>query len=98
MTSSLKTDVATFRRSPDLGDLEFLHATFIRHSFLRHTHEAFAKGVIERGVQATRCKGTTHIAVPGDICLVNPGEVHTGSPAHESGWTYRVCYPAAGLL
>ncbi|MCX5812487.1 MAG: AraC family transcriptional regulator [Proteobacteria bacterium] len=91
-------DTVKFARAADLGNLEFLHATFILHSFPRHTHETFAIGVIERGVQATYYGGSTHIATAGDICLVNPGEVHTGFSPHESGWTYRVFYPDASLL
>jgi len=92
------TDIVRFARAADLGNLEFLHATFVSHSFPRHTHETFAIGVIERGVQATYYAGSTHIAAAGDICLVNPGEVHTGFSPHESGWTYRVFYPEVSLL
>lgn len=95
MTQPGNSDMVRFLRAPDLDDLEFFHATFIRHSFSRHTHETFDIGVIEKGVQATDYKGSTHIAVSDDICLINPGEVHTGFPPHASGWTYRVCYPKA---
>jgi AraC-like DNA-binding protein len=91
-------DSVRFQRASDLDNIEFLHATFVRHSFPKHTHETFAIGVIENGVQATYYKGSTHIATPGDVCLVNPGEVHTGFSPHESGWTYRVFYPGAPLL
>jgi len=98
MKNSGNIDVVRFQRASDLGNLEFLHARFVRHSFPRHTHETFAIGVIEDGVQATHYNGSTHIATSGDICLVNPGEVHTGFPPHESGWTYRVFYPEAALL
>lgn len=91
-------EAARFSRASDLDNLEVLCATFIEHSFPRHTHETFAIGVIERGVQATYCKGSTHIATSGDICLVNPGEVHTGFSPHERGWTYRVFYPGARHL
>ncbi|MCX5816957.1 MAG: AraC family transcriptional regulator [Proteobacteria bacterium] len=98
MKCSDNTDIVKFSRAADLGNLEFLHATFISHSFPRHTHETFAIGVIERGVQATYYGGSTHIATPSDICLVNPGEVHTGFSPHESGWTYRVFYPDVSFL
>jgi AraC-like DNA-binding protein len=91
-------DITRFQRASDLDNLEFLHATFTRHSFPRHTHDTFAIGVIERGVQATDYKGSTHIATSSDICLINPGEVHTGYSPDESGWTYRVFYPDAALL
>ncbi|MEW6665177.1 MAG: AraC family ligand binding domain-containing protein [Thermodesulfobacteriota bacterium] len=46
-----KTDIVRFRRVSDLGNLEFLHATFVRHSFPRHTHETFAIGVVEGGMR-----------------------------------------------
>jgi AraC-like DNA-binding protein len=98
MTQPGNRVIVRFQRAADLDDLEFLHATFIKHSFPRHTHETFAIGVIEKGVQAPHYKGSTHIAVSGDICLINPGEVHTGFSPHKSGWMYRVCYPNAGLL
>ena len=91
-------DIVRFRRAPDLDGLEFLHATFVRHSFPRHTHDTFAIGVIESGVQATYYRGATHIATCRDICLINPGEVHTGFSPHPDGWTYRVFYPGASLL
>ena len=92
------TDFVRFQRAADLDNLEFLHATFVKHSFPRHTHDTFAIGVIEKGVQATYYKGSTHIATCRDICLVNPGEVHTGFSPAATGWTYRVFYPDAGLL
>jgi len=91
-------DSVRFARATDLDNLEFIHATFITHSFPRHTHETFAIGVIEGGVQATDYKGTTHIAIAGDICLINPGEVHTGFSPHKWGWTYRVFYPGVSVL
>lgn len=92
------TDFVRFQRAADLDNLEFLHATFVKHSFPRHTHDTFAIGVIEKGVQATYYKGSTHIATCRDICLVNPGEVHTGFSPAATGWTYRVFYPNTGLL
>jgi len=98
MKHSNNIEAVIFSRVSDLDDLELLHATFVTHTFPKHTHETFAIGVIERGVQATFYKGATHIATAGDICLVNPGEVHTGFSPHESGWTYRVFYPDAALL
>lgn len=92
------SDIVRFQRASDLDGLEFLHATFVQHSFPRHTHDTFAIGVIESGVQATYYKGSTHIATCRDICLINPGEVHTGFSPHPSGWTYRVFYPEPSLL
>jgi len=59
MKCSNPMDAVRFSRASDLDNLELLHATFVTHSFPRHTHETFAIGVIERGVQATYYKGAT---------------------------------------
>ena len=54
--------------------------------------------MIDRGVETFRYRGTVHYAPSGHIVLVNPGEVHTGSAAHEAGWTYRTLYPSVEVL
>ena len=87
-----------FRRVIELGGFEVVKATYRRHHFPRHSHDVFAFGIIERGVQATEYRGSTHVAVAGDVCLVNPGEVHTGYAPDEAGWSYRCCYPDVGLV
>lgn len=83
---------------PALGNLELLRATYITHSFSPHTHEGFAIGVIVEGAEAFSYQGSVHVAPAGSIVVVNPGEVHTGHAALESGWSYRMLYPDAALL
>jgi len=85
-------------RAEDLAGLEWVHATYVSHVFPRHTHESFAIGLVEAGVQATDYRGAKHYATAGDICLVNPGEAHTGYAPDETGWTYRCSYPAEAIL
>lgn len=85
-------------RAPDLSGLECIRATYISHAFPRHTHESFAVGVIEAGIQATDYRGATYYATEGDICLVNPGEAHTGYAPDETGWTYQCSYPVEAIL
>lgn len=87
-----------FRRVAGLGGLEVVRATYFRQRFPKHSHDAFAFGIIEHGVQATDYRGARHIAVAGEICLVNPGEAHTGYAPDEQGWSYHCCYPDAGLV
>lgn len=89
---------AKFWIAGDLGGLELLRATYVTHSFSRHTHEGFAIAVIEAGTEAFWYRGATQVAPPGSIALVNPGEPHTGHAAGEEGWSYRVLYPDAALL
>lgn len=74
---------ASFWRAPDIGDLELLHATYISHSFSRHTHSGYVIGVIEQGVEVFYYRGETHHALPG----VDPSlpEVRTGWGNFKSG-------------
>ncbi len=85
-------------RVPDLTGLELMHATYLTHSFARHSHEGFAVGVIEQGALAFDYRGQSLIASPGMINLANPDEAHTGRAAAETGWTYRMFYLDAELL
>jgi AraC-like DNA-binding protein len=89
---------ATFWRDPALGDLELLHATYVRHTFAPHAHEGFAIGVIERGAERFAYRRAAHIAPAGSVVVVNPGEIHTGEAALPDGWRYRMLYPAAEML
>lgn len=51
-----------FWRDPDLQDVELLRATYVTHAFSRHTHEGYAIGVIESGVEAFTYRGENHAA------------------------------------
>lgn len=95
---SRRRETATFWRAEQLDGLELLRATYITHAFARHAHETFAIGVIEEGLHSFWWRGATHLTPPGDIVVVNPGEVHTGQAARHTGYTYRMLYPPAGLL
>lgn len=87
-----------FWLAEDVSNLELLRATYITHAFSRHVHEGFAIGVIEKGAETFYYRGETHVAPAGSIVVINPGEVHTGQAVDETGWTYRMLYPEAGLL
>lgn len=75
-----------------------MQARFVRHAFGRHSHPTYAIGVIERGVEELRVGGTVERIVPGGLALLNPGVVHTGTPAIPAGWSYRVLYPTVELV
>jgi AraC-like DNA-binding protein len=93
-----QTEQVKFWRDPALGNTEMLRATYITHTFARHTHEGYAIGVIESGVEAFTYRGTYHQAPAGSIVVVHPGEVHTGHAGVPSGWSYRMLYPDAELM
>ena len=78
------------------------HATLVRdvdamtaataRSFGRHTHDQYGIGVIERGGHVSLSDAGQVQAVPGDLILVNPGEVHDGRPLDAAGRTWRMLY------
>lgn len=82
----------------ELGDLELLRATYVTHSFSRHTHEGYVIGVIEQGAETFEYRHKNHIAPAGSIALINPAEPHTGQAFTKNGWTYRMLYPDTKLL
>ncbi|MBW4465836.1 MAG: AraC family transcriptional regulator [Pegethrix bostrychoides GSE-TBD4-15B] len=91
------TEQTKFWRDPALR-MELLRATYITHSFARHTHEGYAIGVIDAGVEEFAYQGATHQATANNIVIVHPGEVHTGHAGVPDGWKYRMFYPSVALL
>lgn len=89
---------AKFWRDPHITDLELLRASYVTHTFAPHTHDGYVIAVIEQGAERFDYRGTVYTAPAGSISLINPGEVHTGEAAHESGWVYRAFYPPADLV
>jgi AraC-like DNA-binding protein len=101
MTRSLQEtaqESAKFWRDPALDNLEMLRAIYVTHSFSRHTHEGYAIGVIEQGIEEFTYRGATHQAPAGSIVVIHPGEVHTGHAANPEGWAYRMLYPDVSLM
>ena len=98
MKSQTRQEEAKFWCDRSFSNLELLRATYIEHTFARHTHEGYAIGVIEAGIEGFRYQGEKHAAPPSSIVIVHPGEVHTGYAVTRSGWTYRMFYPEAHLL
>lgn len=88
----------TFRRVPELNNMEMLRAVDIKHSFSRHMHKVFCIGAVEQGVRAYFCKGTKHIIPSGGMMLINPGEVHACSAGDKNVYSYCMICPAGSLL
>jgi len=71
---------------------------YITQTFSRHFHDEFCIGVIEQGVHLTEIHRQTWVAPAGRILVSNPGEMHTGRPGDQNGWSYRMLYPSVALL
>jgi len=68
------------------------------HSFARHSHDRFGVGVIvSGGHRSTSGRGVVE-ARANDAIMVNPGEVHDGSPLDEHGRAWRMLYFEPSLL
>ncbi|MGH2484638.1 MAG: AraC family transcriptional regulator [Ktedonobacterales bacterium] len=98
MTAAENGEHAIFWRDSALGGLELLRAHYVTHSFAPHSHDTFAIGVVETGVERFHYRRTPVSAPSGSLVIINPGEPHTGSAALADGWRYRMLYPDPSLL
>lgn len=78
--------------APELGNLELFRATAIHYSYARHSHSSYSIGLIEAGVGGNYYRGSSYLAPPKSIVLMNPEEVHTGYSAEEQPLSYRMLY------
>jgi AraC-like DNA-binding protein len=90
-------DETHFWRVTRHGDLECFTATFRKHIFPPHTHETYVVGVTLDGIHSYMHKGVRVRCEAGNICFINPDEVHDGAP-DSYGYSYRMTYPGPDLL
>lgn len=90
-------DEARFWREPRHDGLDFLHARFRVHRYAPHTHETYVIGLLTAGAESYRLRGVNRVVRAGELCFVNPGDVHDGAPVGE-GYAYRMTYPSISLL
>ncbi|NHZ90892.1 helix-turn-helix domain-containing protein [Massilia sp. CCM 8733] len=86
---------STLRRFDELCDSDIIHAHFRQRSFAPHTHDTWTIGWVEQGANRFRRGRTEWVAGPGTVCVVNPGEVHTGGG---EAMTYWNLMPSDALL
>ncbi len=89
---------AVLFRTDKLDDLLVFKARFHRFQFTRHSHEDFALGLIEEGVQCFSSQGKSHTAPQGSMITVNPDEIHDGQSADNRPYGYRLLYIPASLM
>ena len=95
---SLPSESATMTRLRVFETLELLRASYTRQRFAPHAHDEYVFGMVEAGAARTLFRGREDIHAVGSVITFAPGEVHTGAPAIEQGWSYRMLYPRESLV
>jgi AraC-like DNA-binding protein len=80
------------------GGIDLMSARFVRHSFAPHSHDELMIGVMHAGVKSFRCGSSREHAAPGDLVVVNPGEMHTGEREHGRELIYAALYVSETAL
>ncbi|MCM5681822.1 AraC family transcriptional regulator [Schlegelella sp. S2-27] len=87
----MNTEASRYWRVEGLAGVSCFSARFERHSYSRHTHDEYAVGTIESGVQTFHCRGGQRLSLPGSVILVNPDDLHDGRSA-DGAYRYRMIY------
>lgn len=85
-------------RVETLGGLELLSACYSEFAYSPHTHDEFLIAMTEDGAALPRYRGGPHLHGPGNVLVLNPGEVHGGGPARGAIWRYRAFYVPTILM
>lgn len=80
------------------GGLELLRANSVEFNFSPHAHKEYMIAVTGGGLGLPRYRGGGHRVGPGDLLVLNPGEVHGGGTDGKWSWRYRAFYPPATLM
>lgn len=74
------------------GGIDLMSARFVQHSFAPHSHDELMIGIIHAGVKSFRSGRSVQYAAPGNLSVVNPGDMHTGEREHGRELLYAALY------
>ncbi len=94
----MQFDISRMWRWPGLGGMRLLRAVYKTHSFRPHSHDYYVIGIVDNGVQRFDHHRRHYTTVPGELIVINPGEVHTGESAGRTGFSYRAIYPEVATM
>ena len=86
-----------FKQDADTG-IESVRAHFVGHAYDPHWHDSFLVGVTEQGVQQFNCRRVRHRSTPGQVFLLEPGDIHDGLAPTDEGFTYSTLYLESAWL
>ncbi|MFO7597948.1 MAG: AraC family transcriptional regulator [Desulfocurvibacter africanus] len=79
-------------RDHDIPGLEVSLVRANSHAFPRHAHDYYSIGLMEHGGGYYLDQCDDCFILPGEIALINPGQVHTGVPPRGMRNGYRMLY------
>lgn len=82
-------------RPAELHGSEIIRARYEGRTFAPHTHDTWTIGWVTQGVNRFRRGRAGFVAAPGELCIVNPGEAHTGGGESMTYWNLM---PSDALL
>ncbi|WP_423197771.1 MULTISPECIES: AraC family transcriptional regulator [unclassified Cupriavidus] len=68
--------------------IESLHAHFEGHAYDPHWHDSYLIGYTQQGIQQFHCRRSVHSSTPGQVFMLEPGEIHDGRAVAPDGFTY----------
>lgn len=81
-----------------LPGVEVLHARFVRHAYVPHSHPTWTVAVVDHGAARFEVDASQQRADRGELFVLEPETVHTGMAAVPEGWAYQVLYLDPALL
>ena len=84
-------DWIELNRDAETG-IETIRAHFEGHAYDPHFHDSYLIGFTEQGVQQFHCRKALHSSTPGQVFLLDPGELHDGHAPARGGFTYSMLY------
>lgn len=84
-------DWIELNRDAETG-IETIRAHFEGHAYDPHFHDSYLIGFTEQGVQQFHCRKALHSSTPGQVFLLEPGELHDGHAPARGDFTYSMLY------
>jgi AraC-like DNA-binding protein len=88
----------SIRFGPSAPGLERAAVYLSTCAFEPHKHDTYAIGITTAGVQTFRYRGTRRVALPGQLHVLHPDEIHDGAAGTDAGFGYRILYIAPELV
>lgn len=87
-----------YLRPEGLSGVEALHARFVEHAYVPHSHPTWTVAVMQAGAARFEVDATRQRADRGELFVLEPEAVHTGMAAVPEGWDYQVLYLDPALV